>query len=46
MSTPIVRMFGLIVLLFVLLIAWTTRWTVLDATALRNNVLNRRTLID
>ncbi len=46
MSTPIVRLFGLVVLLFVLLIAWTTRWTVLDATALRNNTLNRRTLID
>ncbi len=46
MSAPIARLFGLVVLLFVLLIAWTTRWTVLDATALRNNVLNRRTLID
>jgi len=46
MSTPIVRLFGVIVVLFALLIGWTSRWTVFDATALRNNVLNKRTLID
>jgi peptidoglycan glycosyltransferase len=45
-SAPIVRLFGLVVLLFALLIGWTTRWTVIDAKTLRQNPLNRRTLID
>jgi peptidoglycan glycosyltransferase len=39
------RLFAVIVLLFALLIVWTTRWTVFDATALNNNPLNSRTLI-
>src|SRR6201995_245698 len=39
------KLFGVIVVLFALLIVWTTRWTVLDATALNNNPLNSRTLI-
>jgi penicillin-binding protein A len=46
MTAPIVRLFGLIVVLFALLIGWTSRWTVFDATSLRNNQLNARTLID
>ena len=46
MNTPIVRLFGLVVVLFALLIGFTTRWTVIDAKSLRNNQLNRRTLID
>ena len=45
MSGPIVRLFGVIVLLFALLIGWTTRWTVIDAKSLRNNTLNVRTLV-
>jgi penicillin-binding protein A len=45
-SGPIVRLFGLFVVLFALLIGWTTRWTVIDAKSLRNNPLNRRTLVD
>jgi peptidoglycan glycosyltransferase len=39
------KLFAVIVVLFALLIVWTTRWTVLDATALNNNPLNSRTLI-
>jgi peptidoglycan glycosyltransferase len=39
------KLFGVIVVLFALLIVWTTRWTVLDATALNNNPLNSRTLL-
>jgi peptidoglycan glycosyltransferase len=39
------KLFGVIVVLFALLIVWTTRWTVFDATALDNNPLNSRTLI-
>jgi len=45
MNAQITRLFGVIVVLFALLIVWTTRWTVLDATALNNNPLNSRTLI-
>jgi penicillin-binding protein A len=39
------RLFAVIVVLFALLVVWTTRWTVFDATALNNNPLNARTLI-
>jgi peptidoglycan glycosyltransferase len=46
MSAPIVRLFGVIVVLFALLIGWTSRWTVFDAKSLQNNALNVRTLID
>ena len=35
-----------IVVLFTLLIVWTTRWTVIDAKSLNDNPLNHRTLID
>jgi penicillin-binding protein A len=45
-NVPIARLFGVIVLLFALLVVWTSRWTVFDAGALNNDVLNRRTLID
>jgi peptidoglycan glycosyltransferase len=46
MNVPIARLFGLIVLLFALLIGWTSRWAVFDASSLNNNPLNRRTLAD
>jgi peptidoglycan glycosyltransferase len=46
MSKQIVRLFGLVVILFALLIIWTSRWTVFEAGALDNNQLNVRTLID
>lgn len=39
------RLFAVIVVLFALLVVWTTRWTVIDATALDHNPLNSRTLI-
>lgn len=45
MSAPIMRLFGVVVLLFALLVAWTSRWTVFDAKALRDNALNARPLI-
>lgn len=45
MSTPIIRLFGLIVVLFALLVVWTSRWTVIDATSLNNNSLNVRPLL-
>jgi penicillin-binding protein A len=45
-NKPIIRLFGVIVVLFALLIGWTSRWTVFDAKSLNNNALNVRTLID
>jgi peptidoglycan glycosyltransferase len=45
-SVPIIRLFGLVVVLFALLIGWTSRWAVFDAKSLRNNPLNHRTLLE
>ena len=46
MNAPIAKLFAVIVVLFALLIVFTSRWTVFDAKSLNNDVLNRRTLID
>jgi penicillin-binding protein A len=46
MSGPIVRLFGVVIVLFALLIGWTSRWTVFEASSLNNNPLNKRTLFD
>jgi penicillin-binding protein A len=46
MNAPIIRVFGLIVVLFALLVVFTSRWTVFESKKLNNNVLNKRTLID
>jgi peptidoglycan glycosyltransferase len=45
MSAQIARVFGLVVALFLLLAAFTTRWTVIDAAKLNDNSLNRLTLV-
>jgi peptidoglycan glycosyltransferase len=45
MNAQIARLFGLIVILFALLMVWTSRWTVIDASKLDNNSLNKLTLI-
>jgi peptidoglycan glycosyltransferase len=45
-NRPIVRLYGLVVLLFALLIAFTSRWTVFDASSLRHNPLNHRMEIE
>ncbi|HEY2771009.1 MAG TPA: penicillin-binding transpeptidase domain-containing protein [Solirubrobacteraceae bacterium] len=45
MNSQIIRLFGVVVVLFALLVLWTTRWTVIDAKSLRNNPLNDRTLV-
>ncbi len=42
---PIGRLFTVIVVLFALLVFFTTRWTVIDASSLNNNSLNRLTLV-
>ena len=46
MNQPIARLFGVIILLFALLIVFTSRWTVFQASSLNNNTLNVRTLLD
>jgi penicillin-binding protein A len=45
-NRPIVRLYGFVVLLFALLVAFTSRWTVFEASSLRNNHLNARSLLE
>jgi peptidoglycan glycosyltransferase len=45
-NRAIVRLFGVVVVLFALLIVFTSRWTVFNASSLNDNPLNRRTLVD
>lgn len=44
MSAQITRLFGVIVVLFALLVFFTTRWTVIDASKLDGNSLNKLAL--
>ncbi len=46
MNRPIVRLYGLVVLLFALLLAFTSRWSVFEASSLRENHLNQRGLLE
>jgi peptidoglycan glycosyltransferase len=46
MNRPILRLYGLVAVLFALLIAFTSRWTVFEAPALRANKLNQRPLLE
>ncbi len=46
MRGPILRLFGVVLLLFALLAAWTTRWTVLQSKALNDNRLNKLTFFN
>jgi peptidoglycan glycosyltransferase len=46
MNRPIVRLYGLVAVLFALLVAFTSRWTVFEASSLRENKLNARTLLE
>jgi penicillin-binding protein A len=45
-NQPIGRVFALVVVLFALLLAFTSRWTVFEASSLRANVLNKRPLLE
>jgi peptidoglycan glycosyltransferase len=45
-NRPIVRLYGLVAVLFALLVAFTSRWTIFDATSLRENKLNARSLLE
>jgi peptidoglycan glycosyltransferase len=44
-NPPIVRLFGLVIVLFALLVVFTSRWSVFEASALRDNTNNRRELL-
>jgi peptidoglycan glycosyltransferase len=46
MNRPIVRLFGVVLVMFALLLAFTSRWTVFEASSLRDNPLNRRSLLE
>jgi peptidoglycan glycosyltransferase len=46
MNAPIARLFIVVVLLFALLVGFTSRWTVYQADALRDNPKNRRQLLE
>jgi peptidoglycan glycosyltransferase len=41
MNRSIIRLFAVVILLFTVLVVWTSRWTVFSATALDNNSLNQ-----
>ncbi|CAB4914216.1 unannotated protein [freshwater metagenome] len=45
MNRPIIRVFGVVLVLFGLLVFFTTKWTVLSRDELRDNPLNKRALI-
>jgi peptidoglycan glycosyltransferase len=45
MNRPVLRLYGVVVLLFGVLVAFTSRWTVFQAEALRDNSLNKRELL-
>jgi penicillin-binding protein A len=46
MNSAIMKLFVVVLVLFGLLIGWTSRWTVFSASSLTSNPLNRRTLVD
>jgi peptidoglycan glycosyltransferase len=43
---PVLRLFGLVVVLFAVLIAFTSRWTVFQAQELRDNPENARAILE
>jgi peptidoglycan glycosyltransferase len=46
MNQPIVRLFGLVIVMFAVLLAFTSRWTIFEASSLRDNPLNARALLE
>jgi penicillin-binding protein A len=45
-NRPIVRLYGLVAVLFALLVAFTSRWTVFEASSLRENPENQRRTLE
>ena len=46
MNKPVLRLYGLVLVLFGVLVAFTSRWTVFEAEALRDNEVNRRPVLE
>jgi peptidoglycan glycosyltransferase len=46
MNRPIYALYGVVLVLFALLVVFTSRWTVFEADALRDNPLNQRQLLE
>ena len=46
MNRPIVRLYGLVFVLFAVLVAFTSRWSVFEASSLRANALNKRSVLE
>jgi len=46
MNRPIAQLFGLVIVLFLLLIGFTSRWTVFQAQSLRDNAFNARGVLE
>jgi penicillin-binding protein A len=45
-NRPIIRLYGLVAVLFALLVGFTSRWTIFEASSLRENHLNARALLE
>jgi peptidoglycan glycosyltransferase len=45
-NRPIVRLYALVAVLFALLVAFTSRWTVFEASSLRENPENKRRVLE
>jgi len=45
-NTPVLRLYGLVVVLFAVLIGFTSRWTVFEAEKLRDNPENARAILE
>ncbi|MGD0452112.1 MAG: penicillin-binding transpeptidase domain-containing protein, partial [Solirubrobacteraceae bacterium] len=46
MNRPIIRLYGLVAVLFALLVAFTSRWTIFEASSLRESKLNEHALLE
>ncbi|HWT24472.1 MAG TPA: penicillin-binding transpeptidase domain-containing protein [Solirubrobacteraceae bacterium] len=46
MNAPVLRLYGLVIVLFAVLIGFTSRWTVFEAEQLRDNPRNARTILE
>lgn len=46
MNRPILRLYMLVLVLFALLVAFTSRWTIFEASSLRESPLNKRSLLE
>jgi penicillin-binding protein A len=45
-NQPIVKLFGLVIVMFAVLLAFTSRWTIFEAKSLRDNRLNARETLE